>query len=60
MPSSEMLRRVAPAITVVSDESIASIIGMKRIGELGTTLGVTRNRKFEELRFLGCYAAWLL
>jgi hypothetical protein len=30
--------------TDVSEESIASIIGLTRIGELGTTLAVTGNR----------------
>jgi hypothetical protein len=44
MPSSGMLRRVAPLRTDVSEECIASVIRMIRIGELGTTLAVTRNR----------------
>jgi hypothetical protein len=44
MPSSAMLRRVALVRTEVSEERIASIIKMKRIGELGTTLAVTTNR----------------
>jgi hypothetical protein len=40
-----MLRRVAVARTDVSEECSASIITMTRIGELGTTLAVTRNRR---------------
>jgi hypothetical protein len=36
MPSSRMLRRVALGRTDVSEERIASIIRMTRIGELGT------------------------
>jgi hypothetical protein len=38
MASSGMLRHVALVITDVSDEFSASIIRVKRIGELGTTL----------------------
>jgi hypothetical protein len=38
-----MLRRVAK--TGVSEEHIASIIRVTRIGELGTTLAVTRYRR---------------
>jgi hypothetical protein len=45
-----MLRRVALARTDVSEESIASIIRVTRIGELETTLAVTSNRN----------AVWLL
>jgi hypothetical protein len=41
--SSGMLRRVALVRTGV-EERIASIIKMRRIGELGTTLAVTSNR----------------
>jgi hypothetical protein len=44
MPSSGMLRRVALVRTDVSKESIASIIRVTTIGELGTTLAVTSNR----------------
>jgi hypothetical protein len=44
MTSSGMLSRVALIITDISEEPIASIISMKRIGELGTTLAVTSNR----------------
>jgi hypothetical protein len=43
MSSSGMLRRVAVVRTDVSEELSASIIGVTRIGELGTTLAVTSN-----------------
>jgi hypothetical protein len=39
-----MLSRVALVRTGVSEECIASIISMTRIGELGTTLAATSNR----------------
>jgi hypothetical protein len=45
MASSEMLRRVALVKTDVSEELSASFIRMTRIGELGTTLAVTSNRR---------------
>jgi hypothetical protein len=45
MASSEMLRRVALVRTEVSEELTASIIRVTRIGELGITLAVTRNRR---------------
>jgi hypothetical protein len=38
MPSSGMLQRVTLVRTHVSEERIASIIQITRIGELGTTL----------------------
>jgi hypothetical protein len=41
MSSSGMLRRVALVRSNVSEEHIASIIRMTRIGELGTRLAVT-------------------
>jgi hypothetical protein len=44
MPSSGILRRVALVKTDVSEELIASIMKMRRIGELGTTSAVTINR----------------
>jgi hypothetical protein len=44
MPSSEMLRRVAVVRTKLSDERIATIIKVKRIGDLGTTLAATNDR----------------
>jgi hypothetical protein len=43
MAYSGMLRRVALVRTDVSEEIIASIIRVTRIGELGTTLAVTSN-----------------
>jgi hypothetical protein len=45
MVSSEMLRRVALVRTEVSEELSASFIRVTRIGELGTTLAVTSNRR---------------
>jgi hypothetical protein len=53
MGSSGMLRRVALVITVVSEELSTSFIRVTRIGELGTTLAVTSNRR--TLRFVGSY-----
>jgi hypothetical protein len=41
MPSSVMLRHVAAVRTDVSEERIASIIKMTRIGKLGINLVVT-------------------
>jgi hypothetical protein len=40
-----MLRRVALVRTDISEERIAYIIRVTRIGELGTTLAVTSNRR---------------
>jgi hypothetical protein len=45
MASSGMLRRLALVRTDVSEELSASFIGVTRIGELGTTLAVTSNRR---------------
>jgi hypothetical protein len=45
MASSGMLRRVALVRTDVSEERSASFVRVIRIGELGTTLGVTSNRR---------------
>jgi hypothetical protein len=45
MVSSGMLRRVALVRTEVSEELSASFIRAIRIGELGTTLAVTSNRR---------------
>jgi hypothetical protein len=51
-----MLRRVALVRTDVSEELSASFIRVTRIGELGTTLAVTSNRrtlrKIPKRRFL--------
>jgi hypothetical protein len=43
--SSGMLRRIALMRTDISEEISASIIRVTRIGELGTTLAVTNNRR---------------
>jgi hypothetical protein len=45
MPSSGMLRHVDLVRTHVSEELHASFIRVTRIGELGTTLAVTSNRR---------------
>jgi hypothetical protein len=45
MVSSGMLRRVVLVRTDVSEELSASVIRMTGIGELGTTLAVTSNRR---------------
>jgi hypothetical protein len=45
MLPSEMLRHVALVRTDVSEELSATIIRVTRIGELGTTLAVTSNRR---------------
>jgi hypothetical protein len=45
MASSVMLHRVALVRIDVSEELSASIIRVTRIGELGTTLAVTNNRR---------------
>jgi hypothetical protein len=44
MPSSGTLRCLVFVITDVSEEHIASIIRVMRVGELGTKLEVTSNR----------------
>jgi hypothetical protein len=45
MTSSGMLRRVTLVRTDVSDALIASFIRVTRIGELGTPVAVTSNRR---------------
>jgi hypothetical protein len=45
MVSSGLLRRVALVRTDVSEEPSASCIMVTKIGELGTTLAVTSNRR---------------
>jgi hypothetical protein len=45
MPSAGMLHRVALVRTDVSEELSASFIRVTRIGELGTTLAATSNRR---------------
>jgi hypothetical protein len=45
MVSCGMLRRVALVRTDVSEEPSASFIWVTRIGELGTTLAATSNRR---------------
>jgi hypothetical protein len=45
MASSGMLRRVALVRTDVSEELGASFIRVTRIGELGTALAVTSNKR---------------
>jgi hypothetical protein len=45
MVSSGMLRRVSLVRTDVLEELSSSFIRVTRIGELGTTLAVTRNRR---------------
>jgi hypothetical protein len=45
MASSRMLRHVALVRTYVSEDLSASIIMVTRIGELGTTLATTSNRR---------------
>jgi hypothetical protein len=50
-----MLRRVALVRTDVSEEHSASFIRVTRIGELGTTLAVTSNRRTNNRRYGGIY-----
>jgi hypothetical protein len=45
MASSGMLRRMALVRTDISEEHIASIIKVTRIGELRSTFAVTSNRR---------------
>jgi hypothetical protein len=52
MTSSGMLHRVALVRTNVSEELSDSIIGVTRMGELGTTLAVASNRFLHSVRRL--------
>jgi hypothetical protein len=45
MVSSEMLRRVALVRTDVSEELSGSFIRVRKIGEIGTLLAATSNRR---------------
>jgi hypothetical protein len=51
-----MSRRVALVRTDVSEELSASIIRVIRIGELGTTLAGTKNRRTlrRNTKYIGC------
>jgi hypothetical protein len=55
MVSSGTLRRVTLVITAVSEERIASIITVTRIGELETTLAVTSNRRALRRNNIKCF-----
>jgi hypothetical protein len=57
MASSGMLRRVALVRTDISEELSASFIRVTRIGELGTTLAVTSNRRSHSRESLKSYIA---
>jgi hypothetical protein len=48
MPSSGMLRHVALVRSGVSEEPSTSFIRVTRIGDLGTALAITRNRRMHE------------
>jgi hypothetical protein len=63
-----MLRRVALVRTDVSEELSSSFIRVTRIGELGTTLALTSNRKLRRNTkywywylyfFAACVSCWL-
>jgi hypothetical protein len=50
-----MLRQVALVTTDISDELSSSFIRVTRIGELGTTLAVTSNRRKLRRNTMGSY-----
>jgi hypothetical protein len=54
MMSSGMLRHVALVRTDISEEHGTFIIMVTRIGELGTTLAVTSNRRTLRRKCVGC------
>jgi hypothetical protein len=54
MVSSGMLRRVALVRTNVSEEPSASFNRVTRIGELGTTLAATSNRRTQRESVASC------
>jgi hypothetical protein len=58
MASSGMLRHVALVSTEVSEEFSASFIRVTRIGELGTTLAVTSNRRNVRRLLVTASVAW--
>jgi hypothetical protein len=60
MPSSGMLRLVAIVGIDVSEERGASIIRVTRIGELGTSLAVTSNRRTDSFHRVDEGATFLL
>jgi hypothetical protein len=60
MPFSGMLCRVVLVRTDVSEERIASIIRVTRIGELGTTLAVTSNHSMLRENTMTSSMLWLL
>jgi hypothetical protein len=57
-----MLRRVALVRTDVSEELSASFIRETRIGELGTTLAVTSNRRTLRIssQYIVYYVIWFI
>jgi hypothetical protein len=58
MVPSGMLRRVTLVRTDVSEELSASIIRVTRIGELGTTLAVTSNRRTLRRNTFTYFGGW--
>jgi hypothetical protein len=58
MPSAGMLRCVALVTTEVSEECIAFIIRVTRIGELGTTLAITSicSQRTSVVSYCSCYS----